>query len=55
MPGQVVPLGQGRHEFFDRIPIRPVRQSAKRRTAPNVLTPTEIKAPADQVKKSAPK
>ena len=33
-----------RHELFDRNPIRLVRQSAKRRTAPSVLTPAEIKA-----------
>jgi len=33
-----------RYEFFDRNPIRLVRQSAKRRTAPNVLSPDEIKA-----------
>jgi len=33
-----------RHELFDRNPIRLVRQGAKRRTAPNVLTPAEIKA-----------
>jgi integrase len=32
-----------RHELFDRNPIKLVRQSAKRRTAPNVLTPAEIK------------
>jgi len=33
-----------RYELFDRNPIRLVRQGAKRRAAPNVLTPTEIKA-----------
>jgi len=33
-----------RYEFFDRNPICLVRQSAKRRTAPSVLTPAEIKA-----------
>jgi len=33
-----------RHELFDRNPIRLVRQGAKRRTAPSVLTPAEIKA-----------
>lgn len=33
-----------RHEFFDRNPIRLVRQGAKRRSTPNVLTPSEIKA-----------
>jgi integrase len=33
-----------RHELFDRNPIRMVRQSAKRRKAPNVLTPAEIKS-----------
>jgi site-specific recombinase XerD len=33
-----------RHELFDRKPIRMVRQSAKRRKAPNVLTPGEIKS-----------
>src|SRR5215467_9446433 len=33
-----------RYEFFDRNPIRLVRQSAKRRSTPNVLTPAEIKA-----------
>jgi integrase len=32
-----------RYEFFDRNPIRLVRQGAKRKTAPNVLTPNEIK------------
>jgi integrase len=33
-----------RYELFDRNPIRLVRQGAKRRAAPSVLTPTEIKA-----------
>lgn len=33
-----------RHEFFDGNPIRLVRQSAKRRSTPSVLTPPEIKA-----------
>jgi integrase len=33
-----------RHELFDRNPIRLVRQGAKRRSAPSVLTPPEIKA-----------
>ena len=32
-----------RYEFFDRNPIRLVRQGAKRNTAPDVLTPNEIK------------
>jgi integrase len=32
-----------RYEFFDRNPIRLVRQSAKRRSSPTVLTPIEIK------------
>lgn len=32
-----------RYEFFDRNPIRLVRQGAKRKGAPNVLTPEEIK------------
>lgn len=32
-----------RHELFDRNPIKLVRQSAKRRAAPNVLIPAEIK------------
>jgi integrase len=38
-----------RYELFDRNPIRLVRQSAKRRTAPNVLTPNEIKALVDSL------
>lgn len=33
-----------RHEFFDRNPIRLVRQGAKRRNTPSVLTPVEIRA-----------
>lgn len=33
-----------RYEFFDRNPIRLVRQSAKRRSPPVVLTPGEIRA-----------
>jgi integrase len=33
-----------RYELFDRNPIYLVRQSAKRRTAPSVLEPAEIKA-----------
>jgi integrase len=32
-----------RYEFFDRNPIRLVRQSAKRKSAPVVLTPAEIR------------
>jgi integrase len=36
-----------RYEFFERNPIRLVRQSAKRKAAPNVLTPGEIKALVD--------
>jgi integrase len=36
-----------RYELFDRNPISLVRQSAKRRTAPTILTPTEIKALVD--------
>ena len=32
-----------RYELFDRNPIKLVRQSAKRRTAPNVLTAAEIR------------
>ena len=34
---------RARHELFDRNPIRLVRQGAKRRTTPSVLTPAEIK------------
>ena len=36
-----------RYELFDRNPIHLVRQSAKRRTAPSVLEPVEIKALID--------
>ncbi len=36
-----------RYEFFDRNPIRLVRQGAKRKTAPNVLTPDEIRTLVD--------
>jgi integrase len=36
-----------RYEFFERNPIRLVRQSAKRKAAPNVLTPGEIKMLVD--------
>src|SRR5437762_9502248 len=32
-----------RHDFIDRNPITLVRQSAKRRTAPEVLLPAEIR------------
>jgi integrase len=38
-----------RYELFDRNPIRLVRQSAKRRTAPIVLTPGEIKTLVDNL------
>ena len=38
-----------RYEFFDRNPIRLVRQGAKRKTAPNVLTPDEIKSLVDNL------
>jgi integrase len=38
-----------RYEFFDRNPISLVRQSAKRRKAPNVLTPVEIKSLLDSL------
>lgn len=38
-----------RHELFDRNPIKLVRQSAKRRTAPTVLTPAEIKLLLDNL------
>jgi integrase len=38
-----------RHELFDRNPIKLVRQSAKRRTAPSVLTAAEIKALLDHL------
>jgi integrase len=36
-----------RYELFDRNPICLVRQSAKRRTVPIILTPAEIKALLD--------
>jgi integrase len=36
-----------RYEFFDQNPIRLVRQSAKRKAAPNVLTPAEIRSLID--------
>jgi integrase len=36
-----------RYELFDRNPMRFVRQGAKRRSAPNVLTAPEIKALVD--------
>jgi integrase len=36
-----------RYEFFDRNPIRLVRQGARRKAAPNVLTPYEIKLLVD--------
>jgi integrase len=38
-----------RYELFDRNPIYLVRQSAKRRTAPSVLEPAEIKALLDSL------
>jgi integrase len=38
-----------RYEFFDRNPIKLVRQSAKRRTAPCVLIPAEIKLLLDNL------
>jgi integrase len=38
-----------RYEFFDRNPIKLVRQSAKRRTAPSVLIPAEIKLLLDNL------
>ena len=38
-----------RYELFDRNPIHLVRQSAKRRGTPAVLTPTEIKALVDNL------
>jgi integrase len=38
-----------RYEFFDRNPIQLVRQSAKRKTSPNVLAPAEIKALLDSL------
>jgi len=36
-----------RYEFFDRNPIRLVRQGTKRKAAPNLLTPDEIKTLID--------
>ena len=36
-----------RYEFFDRNPIRLLRQGAKRKAAPNILTPDEIKTLMD--------
>jgi integrase len=38
-----------RYEIFDRNPMRFVRQGAKRRSAPNVLTAAEIKALVDHL------
>ncbi len=38
-----------RHELFDRNPIKLVRQSAKRRAAPNVLNPVEVKLLLDNL------
>jgi len=38
-----------RYEFFDRNPIKLVRQSAKRRTAPSVLIPAEIQLLLDNL------
>ena len=38
-----------RYELFDRNPIKLVRQSAKRRTTPNVLIPAEIKLLLDNL------
>jgi integrase len=38
-----------RYEFFDLNPIRLVRQGAKRKTPPNVLTPAEIKVLLDRL------
>jgi len=38
-----------RYELFDRNPMRYVRQGAKRRSAPNVLTAAEIKALVDHL------
>jgi integrase len=38
-----------RHDFFDRNPISLVRQSAKRRKDPNVLTTAEIKSLLDSL------
>ena len=39
-----------RHELFNRNPIRLVRQGAKRRATPSVLTPPEIKALIDNLR-----
>jgi integrase len=39
-----------RYELFDRNPIYLVRQSAKRRTAPSILLPAEIKALINNLK-----
>jgi integrase len=39
-----------RHEIFDPNPIRLVRQGAKRRVTPSVLTPPEIKALIDNLR-----
>ena len=39
-----------RHELFDRNPIHLVRQGAKRKSAPSVLTPPEIKALIDSLR-----
>jgi hypothetical protein len=38
-----------RYELFDRNPIYLVRQRAKRRRAPTVLMPAEIKALVDNL------
>jgi site-specific recombinase XerD len=38
-----------RYEFFERNPIKLVRQSAKRRTAPSVVIPAEIKPLLDNL------
>jgi integrase len=38
-----------RHELFDRNPIQLLRQGAKRRKTPCVLTPVEIRVLADGV------
>jgi integrase len=38
-----------RNEFFDRNPIKLVRHSVKRRTAPDVLIPAEIKLLLDHL------
>ena len=38
-----------RHELFNRNPIRLVRQGAKRRATPSLLTPPEIKALIDNL------